>query len=130
MNARVLKLAIFFGTFGLALTVFLAAVYYMHLFYLQGFSMEAIRYDALIYSTVVALFTLSLGLGATALALYKERASFWLMLVSTVTVVFGYIFPCERLWKLGYTNALSETIIIAAFHVGLLASSTILLKKR
>jgi hypothetical protein len=130
MNTRLLKLAIFFGTSGLALTVFLAVVYYMHLFSLQGASIEAIRYDALIYSKVVAFFTLSLSLGVTALAVYKERKSFWLMLFSTVTVVIGYIFPCERLWKLGYTSALIETIIIAIFHVGLLVSSTILLKKR
>jgi hypothetical protein len=130
MNVHVLKLAIFFGTLGLAFTVFLAVVYYMHLFSLQGVSIEAIRYDALIYSTVIAFFTLSLSLGATALAVYKERKSFWLMLFSTITVGIGYIFPCERLWKLSYTSALSETIIIAIFHVGLLISSTILLKKR
>lgn len=129
MNSRLLQLAIFFGIFGLALTVFLATVYYMHLFSLQGVSIEAIRYDALIYSTVVAFFTLSFGFGAAALVVYKERKSFWLMLVSTVTVVIGYIFPCERLWKLSYTNALSETIIIAIFHLWLLVSSTILLKK-
>ncbi len=129
MNSRRFKLAIFFGAFGLGLTAFLAVVYYMHLFFLQGVSIEAIRYDALIYSTVVAFFTLSLGWGAAALVVYKEKTSFWIMLVSTVTVVIGYIFPCERLWKLGYTNALSETIIIAIFHVGLLVLSTILLKR-
>lgn len=129
MNARLLKLAVFFGAFGITLTILLTVVYYVHLFFLQGASIEAIRYDALIYSTVVALFTLSLGLGTTALVLYKERASFWLMLFSTVTLVLGYIFPCERLWKLNYINALSETVIIAIFHLGLLVSSTILLKK-
>lgn len=129
MHLRLIKLAILFGICGLGLTVFLSVVYYMHLFSLQGVSIETMRYDALIYASVVALFILSLGLGATALFVHKERKSFWLMLTSTAIVVIGYIFPFQRLLKLGYTTALNETIIIAAFHIGLLVLSTILLKR-
>lgn len=128
VNQHLLKLAILVGTLGLVLTAFLIIVYYAHLGNLPDVSIEAIRYAASTLSAAIAFFVLSLGMGLIALASYRERKSSRLMLVSTVTAIIGYVFPCERLWRLSYTRSLNETIIIATVHVALLISSAFLLK--
>ena len=130
MYRKQLKLALVTGILGIALTLFMTIIYYMHLEVLPEDSIEVIRYTASVYSRAVVFFILSLGIGLTSLAFLKERKAYRLMLVSTFSAAIGYIFPIERLWRLGYANSLNETIIIAAIHITLLVSSTFLLKRQ
>ncbi len=124
------KLAVIIEFFGVALTVFIMALYYVHLIELSEFPIERMRYTAIIYSAATAFFTLSLSMGLTALAVRREKKAFWFILVSAVAAALGYIFPCHRLWIFGYAAALNETILIAIIHVGLLAFAAFLLKRQ
>ena len=128
MNGHSFKLAILIGALGLVLTTFLIVVYYVHLCTLPDVSIEAIRYEASTLSAAMAFLVLSLNTGLIALVIHGERKCSWLMLVSTVTAIIAYVFPCKRLWKLGYTSALSGTISLATIHIALLISSFLLLK--
>ncbi|MEM1589366.1 MAG: hypothetical protein QW175_02985 [Candidatus Bathyarchaeia archaeon] len=86
-------------------------------------------YIASTHSIATTFFTLSFSLGLIALLNYKHDLSSNLMLVSTLTAFVGYIPPSVRLWKLGYTGSLYETIVIAVVHIALLATSTTVFKK-
>jgi len=123
------KLAFLTGAIGLGFSVFLACIYYAHIFALPEISIEAARYMVSTHSIAVASFTLSFSLGLIALLNYKDSLSFKLMLASAATALVGYIPPSERLWRLGYTNSLNETIAIAIVHIALLTTSATLLKK-
>ena len=123
------KLAFLTGAIGLGFSVFLAYIYYAHIFYLPATSIEAARYIASTHSVAMTFFTLSFSLGLIALLNYKDGLSFKLMLASTATALLGYLPPSERLWRLGYTNSLNETIAIAIIHVALLTTSATLLNK-
>jgi hypothetical protein len=123
------KLAFLTGAVGLGFSVFLACIYYAHILYLPATSIEAARYMVSTHSIAVASFTLSFSLGLIALLNYKDSLSFKLMLASAATALVGYIPPSERLWRLGYTNSLNETIAIAVVHIALLTTSATLFKK-
>jgi hypothetical protein len=123
------KLAYLTGSIGLGFSIFLIFIYYMHLYYLTVTSIEAARYMASTHSVAMTLFTLSLCSGLIALLKNKDSLSFKLMLISAATALVGYLPPSERLWRLGYTNSLKETITIAVVHVALLSISASLLNR-
>lgn len=123
------KLAIFTGAMGLGFSAFLTYIYYAHIFALPDISIEAARYLASTHSVAAAFFTLSFSLGLIALLNYKHNISFKLMLASTVTALVGYLPPSERLWRLGYTDSLNETMMVAMIHIALLTTSAALLYK-
>jgi uncharacterized membrane protein len=122
------KLALLFGSLGLVLTIFLIIVYYMHLYFLSNSSIEVIYYTTSTYLAAITFFSLSLGIGIASMVTRSRRKSSYLMLVSAVIAFAGYVFPCKRLWTLGYLSALSETISIGIIHMTLLISSSFLLK--
>jgi len=128
MKKHLFKWAMLLGLSGLVVTVFMMIVYYMHIPALSYTSIEEIRYAASALSAAIAFFAFSLGTGLIALASYSERKSYRLMLVTTLTIIIGYFFPSERLWRLGYTFSLIETLIIAVVHIALLISSTFFLR--
>ena len=123
------KLAFLTGAIGLGFSVLLAHIYYAHILYLPATSIEAARYMASTHSVAMTFFTLSFSLGLIALLNYKYGLAFKLMLASAATALVGYLPPSERLWRLGYTNSLNETIAIAVVHVALLTVSATLLNK-
>lgn len=126
---RIYKLASVTGAGGLGVSAFLTYVYYAHIFALPDIPIEAVRYMALTHSIAAAHFTLSFALGLIALINYSSSLSFKLMLASAATALAGYIPPCERLWRLGYTNSLNETVAIATIHIALIIASAALLHK-
>ncbi|MDH7476808.1 MAG: hypothetical protein QHH17_00285 [Candidatus Bathyarchaeota archaeon] len=123
------KLAFLTGAIGLGFSALLIYIYYAHIFTLPDIPIEAARYMASTHSIAMTFFTLSFSLGLIALLNYKDVLSFKLMLASTATALLGYLPPSERLWRLGYTNSLKETIAIAIIHVALLTTSATLLNK-
>ncbi len=123
------KLAFLTGAIGLGFSAFSTYIYYAHIFVLPDVSIEAIRYMASTHSIAMTFLTLSFSLGLIAILNYRYSLSFKLMLASAATALVGYIPPSERLWRLGYTSSLNETIAIAIFHIALLATSAILLNK-
>lgn len=127
--SRLYKLAFLIGAVGLGFSALLTYIYYAHILALPEISIEAARYMASTHSIAMTFFTLSFSLGLIALLNYKDILSFKLMLASAATALVGYLPPSERLWRLGYTNSLNETIAIAIIHIALLTTSATFLKK-
>jgi hypothetical protein len=130
LNGRSCKLAVFAGSVGAALTIFMITVYYIHLVGLSEVPLERMRYTATIYASAIALFTLSLSMNLLALLTSREPKSSRLMAVSAIASFVGYIFPCERLIRFNYAVAFYETLIIAAIHIVLLAVSSVMLRRK
>jgi len=111
------------------LTLFMIALYYIHLVNLEETPLEKMRYTATVYTSAIAFFTLSLSMNLVALAAYKEPKFSLLMWISTITAFIAYIFPCERLIRFNYVEALYQTVLIAVIHIVLLGLSAILSRK-
>lgn len=129
LNEKSCKTALLAGCLAAALTLFMITLYYLHLVELAETPIERMRYTATVYASAIAFFTSSLSMNSVALLSRKEQKSSSLMVVSAVAAFIGYIFPCERLMRFGYSGALCETVIIAAIHIVLLALSAMLLRK-
>lgn len=123
------KLAFLTGAIGLMFSAFSTYIYYAHILALPDIPIEAVRYMASTHSIAVTFLTLSFSLGLIAILNYRYSLSFKLMLASAATALVGYLPPSERLWRLGYTGTLNETIAMAIFHIALLTTSATLLKK-
>jgi len=122
------KLAFLLRIAGYTLTAFMIIIYHIHSYILPDVSIEAIRYEASTLSAAIALLAFSLGEGIASLCFLSDRKSSLLVLISAVTIILGYVFPCSRLWVLGYMSALTITVIIGVIQVVLIISSLILLK--
>lgn len=127
MKVHLNTLAIITGFLGLAMTGFMALVYYFHLLNLPANPIDAVRYEVSAHSTAAILLVFSLAFGLTAIIYKGEHKSSYLMLISTFITLLGYVAPCERLLKLGYVDALEATVIFAFFNTILLLSSALAL---
>lgn len=129
MKRQLNFLVIVTGLLGLSASAFMALVYYSHLLNLPADSIGAIQYEVSAHSTAAILLSVSLALGLSALAFRNERKSCSFMLFSAFMALLGYLSPCERLFRLGYIDALISTLILAFFNVFLLLSSAMILHK-
>lgn len=124
---RLWRVALLLGLLGLLLAIFMDVMYYAHLLCLPSNPIEAVQYEVSAHSTATILLSASVALGCTALILRRDERSSYLMSSSAVLVALGHVPPCERLLRLGYLDALTFTVAIAAVDVALMFAAAALL---
>lgn len=85
------------------------------------------HWEIVMFSDALMLYTISFILGILALVFQNERKSPYLMGISTITTVIGFIFPYFRFVRLGISYQAGALMLYAFGQTITLLVSTILL---
>jgi len=115
-------LAVIIGIAGVAFTFF-----YMMLSRIAISDINYERWETVIFSDALLVWSISFIFGILALVFHNERKSPYLMVISTIEAAIGWAFPYFRFTKLGIAYQAGPLLMLAIIHLIILSASAILL---